>query len=138
MNNTLSQTANVVLGSVCGVHADGRPLISWRRADRTGVPAATVWLSPSIDWSANLGLRVVLGFEDGDAARPVVLGAMSPPKASTTPRVIHLQSSEELVLECGQAKIALRADGRVSVIGGYLVSESTGPNKIRGGSVQIN
>ena len=32
----------------------------------------------------------------------------------------------------------LRADGRVMILGGYVLSRSTGVNKIKGGSVQIN
>jgi hypothetical protein len=58
--------------------------------------------------------------------------------APARPEILHLEGGRELILECGKARIALRADGRIEILGGYLISRSTGPHKIKGASVQIN
>ena len=135
-------------GVVMGVERDGRPVVSW---EGSGGPRASevVRFDRAPDWGACCGARVLLGFLDGDEARPVVVGLLDRPPAAEgeetsaqaaaeKPTILKIESEQELILECGKAKIALRADGRVQILGGYVVSQSTGVNKIRGGSVQIN
>ena len=51
---------------------------------------------------------------------------------------IELQAAEEMFLRCGKASIHLTKDGKVIVKGSYLVQRSSGLNKIKGASVQIN
>ena len=70
-----------------------------------------------------------------------MLGLLDPPPASGAvpkPKTLRIESQRELVIECGKSKIALRSDGRIEVRGGHLISRSSGPNKIKGGSVHIN
>jgi hypothetical protein len=43
-----------------------------------------------------------------------------------------------LVLRCGKASITLSADGKIVVRGTHVVSHSSGLNRIKGGSVQVN
>lgn len=137
----------LVTGVVMGAERDGRPVVSWEGS--SGPRAAeTVWFSTPPDWPACCGVHVVLGFAGGDQTRPLILGFIDPPTFvapsskepgdTKKPEVLHLESEQELILECGKAKIALRADGKVTILGGYVVSQSSGVNKIRGGSVQIN
>jgi len=45
---------------------------------------------------------------------------------------------DQLVLRCGRASITLTAAGKVLIEGAYVSSRSTGVNRIKGGSVQIN
>jgi hypothetical protein len=96
------------------------------------------------DWAQCIGLRVIAAFVEGDESRPIVLGLLDPPPSArtTSPRKkerhLRIESEEELVIECGKSKIALRSDGRIEIRGGHLVSRSTGPNKIKGASVHIN
>ena len=95
------------------------------------------------DWSACAGRRVVFGFADGAQDELVILGLLDAPPASSAaprrlPETLRLESAQEIVIECGRAKIALRADGRIEIRGGHLISRSRGPNKIKGGSVHIN
>ncbi len=49
-----------------------------------------------------------------------------------------LCAERELVLACGKATITLTRAGKVILAGTYLVSRSSGVNRIKGGSVQIN
>ncbi|MBI5017319.1 MAG: hypothetical protein HZB55_17770 [Deltaproteobacteria bacterium] len=129
----------VVTGVLDGETSGGEPLVRWVGGPEHGKPARVIWMKDPPTWSECQGLRVLLTFEDGDPGHPIVLGLLdAPPAESETPKVLKIESEEELILECGQAKITLRADGKIVILGGYVVSQSTGVNRIRGGSVQIN
>lgn len=147
---TFDGVSGVVVGVVDGETDDGRPLVRWGKGPRRGCPAQVVWMEKPPEWSVCKGLRAALAFEDGDQTKPILLGLLdSPPSGSqlpteaqlvteTKPKVLRIESEQELILECGEAKISLRADGRVVILGGYVLSRSKGANKIKGGSVQIN
>ena len=49
-----------------------------------------------------------------------------------------VSAKEQLVLRCGKASITLTKAGKVLVEGTYLLSRSTGVNRVKGGSVQLN
>jgi Domain of unknown function (DUF6484) len=51
---------------------------------------------------------------------------------------IVLEGREEVVLRCGESSITLNANGKISIRGKYLLSRSSGVNRILGGSVQVN
>ncbi len=51
---------------------------------------------------------------------------------------ILLEGREEVVLRCGESSITLSANGKISIRGKYLLSRSSGVNRILGGSVQVN
>ncbi len=140
----VTQLPGVLVGEVVGVDDLGLPLVS---TEMHGTRAAdVVWMPDAPNWSKCVGLRVVLGHLCGDEQRPVVLGLLdappllnAPPKADAqTPDTLHVVSKRELVIECGKSKIAMRADGRIEIRGGHLISRSSGPNKVKGGSVHIN
>jgi hypothetical protein len=42
------------------------------------------------------------------------------------------------VLQCGKASITLTKAGKVLIQGSYVSSRSTGVNRVKGGSVQLN
>jgi hypothetical protein len=98
--------------------------------------------------AADRGRQVALMFEGGDPERPVVIGCVeqapgSEMGASNEPVTIDAESivftgEKEIVLRCGEASITLRKDGRVVVRGAYVETRSSGVNRIKGGSVQIN
>lgn len=137
-DQVVTQLPGVLVGEVVGVDDRGAPLVS---TEMHGARAAdVVWMQDAPTWSKCVGLRVVLGHLGGDEQRPVVLGLLdAPPKAEAKmPETLHIESKRELLIECGKAKIALRADGRIEIRGGHLISRSSGPNKIKGGSVHIN
>jgi hypothetical protein len=68
--------------------------------------------------------------------------ANTPPAKTVHAKVdgetITLTAAKELVLKCGQALIILTEDGKVVVRGSYLLSRSSGVNRIQGGSIQLN
>lgn len=51
---------------------------------------------------------------------------------------VEITGKDEIVLKCGDASLTLRRNGRVVIKGTHIESRSKGPNKIKGGSVQIN
>lgn len=51
---------------------------------------------------------------------------------------IVLEGHDEVVLKCGEASITLTRNGKIVIRGNYLLSRSTGVNRILGGSVQVN
>lgn len=52
-------------------------------------------------------------------------------------RVI-LEGQDEVVFKCGEASITLTKAGKIVIRGKYLLTRSTGVNRIMGGSVQVN
>lgn len=51
---------------------------------------------------------------------------------------VVLEGKEEIVLKCGEASITLTKAGKILIRGKYLLSRSSGVNRILGGSVQVN
>lgn len=108
--------------------------------DTTPRPARSiVTLQPG-----DVGRDVLLAFPDGDTAHPVVLGvlqgdpAQSPVLVQADGSRVAVRAGEELVLECGKASITLTRAGKILIRGAYVLSRSSGVNRIKGGSVQIN
>ena len=96
-------------------------------------------------------------FEEGNPLRPIVLGiiqsAAQPDRKvsgltgsqssfvgvveSDGERIVF-EAEREIVLRCGEASITLTRAGKILLRGKYLLSRSSGVNRIKGGSVQIN
>lgn len=116
--------------------------------------------SPLFAWSIvpveaeDVGREVVMGLEGGDPPRPVILGFVWVPgpakprrrsrKAaknlvveSGSDRLV-ISSEQELELRCGEASIILTREGKVLIRGTYLSSQSSGVNRVKGGSVHLN
>lgn len=131
---------------------DGRPTVRWGKGPESAAIAVAVWLPQRLDWSACRGMRGLLGFLDGDEARPVLLGLLEKPPADALlpseasapeprdqkPQTLRLEGQQAVIIQCGKARIELRADGTVVMAGERMLSRSKGVNRIKGGSVQIN
>jgi hypothetical protein len=121
--------------------------------------------SPLFAWSIvpveaeDVGREVVMGLEEGDPPRPVILGFVWTPGASKPVRSkpsrrsrkavknlivesegerLVISSDQELELRCGEASIILTREGKVLIRGTYLSSQSSGVNRVKGGSVHLN
>jgi hypothetical protein len=66
-----------------------------------------------------------------DAALPVI-------DADVDGRRVRIVAKDEIVLECGQASVTLRRNGRITIRGTYVETDSEGTNRIKGGQVRIN
>jgi hypothetical protein len=99
--------------------------------------------------AADLGRTVALmPLDDGDD-RLVVVGVFQD-RASAHDRAdvsaqlrvdgrqVKVVAQDVLELRCGSSSIKLTKDGRIAINGTYLLSVSTGTNRILGAAVQIN
>lgn len=142
MDQTAQQARidGVVIGVLMGFAADGAPLVVYPgNPAEAALPARTTALLGPDD----VGREVALLFEGGEPGRPLVVGRLIRPEPVEVARdgaaeVLELTAEREIVLRCGQASIALTQAGKVLIRGTYIFSRSSGVNKIKGGSVQLN
>jgi len=98
---------------------------------------------------AMIGREVVVWFENGDLLSPIIMGVMEPhplAQVQAKPGVSVMVDDErhvieaerEIVLRCGDASITLTRAGKVIIKGNYILSRSTGYNKIKGAAIDIN
>jgi hypothetical protein len=151
------QFEGVRTGRVTGIK-DGQPLVDYT-GNNLGPLAARFAgsLSPEIlRRAADDGADVLLAFEKNDPARPVILDILQArinepeqkeeislaldelPEVRVDGKKIAFEAKEEIVLRCGKASITLTRAGKVIIRGTYLLNRSSGVNRIKGGSVQIN
>jgi len=137
----------VVIGELIAITDDGyTPLVLY-----PGQPGSAALRARSVLdlHGTHIGKSVVLSFENGDAARPIVMGVLReagdrPLEASGQVQIdadgerMVVSAKEQMVLQCGKASITLTKAGKVLIQGSYVSSRSTGVNRIKGGSVQLN
>jgi hypothetical protein len=144
-----SAAAGVATAHFHGFDLQDRPLI----AGLAELPGEIVSARTTVPLlQKHIGSEVVVLFERGDAQRPIVVGvlqgsAASPASPSASTQVVSVQADDhgvllsaerEIVLRCGDASITLTRAGKVLIKGRYILSRSTGYNKIKGGAVDIN
>ena len=137
----------VVIGMLVGFSEEKSPLVVY-----PGNPSekAAKARTTSILTEEHVGKEVALLFEQGDPASPIIVGPILHERAPASPPTdqpwsadvdgerIQLTAKNEIVLKCGKASITLTKAGKVLIRGAYLLSRSSGVNRIKGGSVQIN
>jgi hypothetical protein len=98
------------------------------------------------------GAGVVVLFDGGDVQRPIIVGAIrqrpvEDDKPAPLANVVAVEvdsdrrvltAEREIVLRCGDASITLTRAGKVVIQGTYILSRSTGYNKIKGAAIDIN
>jgi hypothetical protein len=130
----------IVVGRLIGI---APPRVVFSGGEPAGVEAR------AMGGALVVGGEVGILCEEGDPARPVILGPMAPPATAEAPRSaplalevdgarVEIAAAEELVLRCGEASITLTREGKVIVHGVYVSSRATGVHRIQGGTVEIN
>jgi hypothetical protein len=102
------------------------------------------------------GKEILLVFENNDPLRPIIIDTISsildeivksedidlkvdrPKDVTIDGEKITFDAKEQVVIRCGKASITLTRAGKVLIRGAYLLNRSSGVNRIKGGSVQIN
>ena len=144
----------VVIGTLVGLKDSATFLVDFPSNPSGSQIQARCTVSLS---AKHVGHEVALMFEGGDPRKPIVMGLIQYPKESQSdfsrrvstesPNPLEAQvdgerlvltAQHEIVLRCGKASITLTRAGKVLIHGEYLLSRSSGVNRIRGGSVQIN
>lgn len=137
----------VLTGLLIGFKESGAvPLVMFPgQPQSAAVPART-----TVDLhGAHIGRQVVLMFDGGDPLRPIVMGAIRGESTALAQQPGQVEvdvdgerllvtAKDQLVLRCGKASITLTKNGKVLIQGAYVSSRSTGVNRIKGGSVQLN
>jgi hypothetical protein len=150
------------LGWIVGVDEAGELLVDFdgNHAGRPLAARRTVPLEPeTLREAIATRQRAVLLFGNGDPLLPLVVGLVQtssptplvdavleqPAPAPTQPVEAHvdgkrvvIEGKDEIVLQCGQASITLRRNGRVVIKGVQIESHASGTHRIKGGSVQVN
>jgi hypothetical protein len=144
----VTPATGVVIGELLGMSDGGHtPLVIYPGQPGTAaVVARTV-----VDLHGpHIGKQVVLMFDGGDIGRPIVMGVLREsegwPLAEQPAQVeadvdgerLIIGAKEQIVLRCGKASITLTRAGKVLIQGSYVLSRSSGANRIKGGSVQLN
>lgn len=141
------QLPEVVIGELIAITDDGcTPLVLY-----PGQPGSAALRARSIldMHGAHIGKSVVLSFENGDITKPIVMGVLreSGDRPLDAPGQVQIDADgermvvsakEQMVLQCGKASITLTKAGKVLIQGSFVSSRSTGVNRIKGGSVQLN
>lgn len=145
-----SYSEGMIQGHIEGFNKDGLALVTWpgKRDDFAQPAQTTVPLG-----QRDLGREVILAFVTiQQSLQPVIMGLIQkpvplPPTESapvtgwdvqTDGKRMVISAQEMIVLRCGKASITLTKAGKVLLEGDYLLSRSSGVNRIKGGSVQIN
>lgn len=150
----LPRIDGVVLGTVSSVGDDGAPIVQFpgNRSESPIVAQSTVQIT-----TTDVGREVALVFVQGDPTMPLVVGFLQYPQSKesqlleqifdTDKKDLNVQMDGEtmtltancqIVLRCGKSSITLTRAGKILLRGKYLLSRSSGVNRIKGGSVQIN
>ena len=149
------------MGWIVGTDAQGRLLVDFPGNCGGGRAARrTISLEPAALREAIAARQpVVLLFENGDPRLPLVVGmeqtpsptplidevleaaarpAQQPIEAQVDGKRVVIEGEDEIILQCGQASITLRRNGRVLIRGTVIDSQASTTQRIKGGSVQIN
>lgn len=145
----------VVVGTLSGINDQGQPLVRHPLDPSGRVMRARTTVPITLE---QVDREVVLGLESGDPGKPIVLGVLhrpdgrEMPEFRTAPSPIQqpilqttldgerlvLTARNEIILRCGEASLTITRAGKVLIRGNYVLSRSSGVNRIKGGSVQIN
>jgi Domain of unknown function (DUF6484) len=135
--------AGVLIGRFVGLDESGDPLVDY--PENTSARALPARSTLPVDQTA-LGREVVLMFEGGDPLRPIVMGLVTdrgakrrePVELVLDKKKLVFTAEQEIVLRCGKSSITLTRAGKVLIRGAYILNRSSGVNRIKGASVQIN
>jgi len=143
----------VVIGKLVDLTQYGEPLVHFA-SNHSGSPLRAK--TTVVVGRDTLGEEVLLLFESASLLRPIIIGVVQshkvldekaqriPTQKPSLPVVecdgerVILSAEKEIVLRCGEASITLTRAGKILLKGTYVLSRSSGVNRIKGGSVQIN
>ena len=140
-----SKIDGVVIGSLSVLDGSGGGRVDYPGNPSEGPLPARSLVALEKD---RVGREVALQFEDGDPAKPIIMGFLHRPGNEPAIRkpvsveidgeTLTFKADKEIVLQCGKASLTLTRAGKILLRGTYVLNRSSGANKIKGGSVEIN
>jgi len=158
---TLERIEGVRVGKIVNVDESGQAFVDFPGNTQGPVSARfTNSIKPGMLQKAVSADRdVLLVFENNDPELPIIIdtlyslvdeiadastivletkGSKEIKDVTADGKRVTFDAKEEIVLRCGKASITLTKAGKVLIRGAYLLNRSSGVNRIKGGSVQIN
>lgn len=147
-NDQMITDGGVAIASIDRVDGDGTAWVCVRAKHIPILPTTTI-TSAQVSRAVELSTPAVVAFVDG-GTHAIILGFLSSaaiPRQTAANELVDLTvdgrravitAQDEIVLRCGKSSITLTKAGKVLIRGAYLSSRSSGTNRIKGGSVQIN
>jgi Domain of unknown function (DUF6484) len=145
--NVEQKIDGVVIGLFLSLNDAGEPLVAFPGNPlETAIPARSTTTLAMED----VGKEIALLFEGGNPLQPLIIGkihyadtaSVAQDSEQTSAELdgehIVLSAKQTITLKCGKASITLTKAGKIILRGAYLLSRSSGVNRIKGGSVQIN
>ncbi len=142
------QIDGVVIGSLVGFNEAGEPLVDFPAKDSGEVLVAR---TTQVLGQQEIGREAVLMFEGNNPGKPIIMGLLQPSPVEAAQQKLQnavvaevdgerleFKAKKEIVLRCGKASITLTRAGKILIRGAYLLSRSSGVNRIKGGSIQLN
>lgn len=154
----------IIIGVITDINAEGKPMVDFNEntSNQSLAALATVAVHRQ-----HIHRQVALLFANGNRQSPVIMGLIHNPlddllenhpaehpvpepadktalvadseqQVTVDGRRIVIEGKEEVVLKCGDSSITLTRAGKILIRGKYLLSRSSGVNRIMGGSVQVN
>ncbi|MDD5268005.1 MAG: DUF6484 domain-containing protein [Methylococcales bacterium] len=145
--NVEQKIDGVVIGLFLSLNDAGELLVAFPGNPlETAIPARSTTTLNKED----VGKEIALLFEGGNPLQPLIIGKIhhadtaksgqdaEQASAEVDGEHIVLSAKQTITLKCGKASITLTKAGKIILRGEYLLSRSSGVNRIKGGTVQIN
>ncbi|MCP4670071.1 MAG: DUF2345 domain-containing protein [Desulfobacula sp.] len=160
----LPKIEGVRMGQVVDIDENGNILVEYPGNYLGPVPARFTRSADieSLKLAKKNSSKILLAFENNNPRLPVIIDILSslidnisdsdnlkkpldfaldveePKDVTIDGKRVVFDAKEEIVLKCGKSSITLTKAGKVIIRGAYLLNRSSGVNRIKGGSVQIN
>ncbi|WP_188151026.1 DUF6484 domain-containing protein [Teredinibacter waterburyi] len=166
-NNSPVPSGEVVIATCIGLD-QGRPLLRFSQSSLPSQPVmaqSTQAVTPNqvgrqaavVFVGGNIEQPLIIGFIysqldsllDSYSSAPLELhkpaeedglekSAQLPTDIVVDGKNVTIDAKEQIVLQCGESSITLTKSGKIMIRGKYVLSRSSGVNRILGGSVQVN
>jgi hypothetical protein len=155
---SLSSHNGVCVGQIIDISLDGKVIVDFpgNKNGRIGARCIEGLISRN-DCERNLPVSVLLVFEQNDPSLPIIVGKISDvvPTSdfivgrgeltdnlarfiSIDGESVVLEANKEILLRCGKSSIVSKKNGKIVVKGTEIISRSSGNNKLKGATVNIN
>jgi hypothetical protein len=154
--DTCKPCDGVRIGTISSIDKDGNVFVVFRGREEPVPARLTSSASERLRQGNSVGCEVLLYFENNNAELPIIVDTLhhpmdhisypvttilnteEPQDVTEVGKRIMFEAEDEIVLKCGKASVTLTKAGKILLKGEYLLSHSSGKNRIKGASISIN